>query len=100
MPRQLRIANGVDIVNGPSKMDLMLALFDDGGVGHRRVIIFTIDGREREGERSIKVVVNAVEREDGSGESWNFKGYFSGSNVPFEGYYSTKRRKGFIKTLV
>ena len=82
-----------EIVNGPSKFDLMLALFD-GNCDHRRIVDFTLLSPQKE-HKTFSCIINDLKREDGSGESWLFAGYF-GVN-PLHGYFSTKHRKGWIK---
>jgi hypothetical protein len=67
-----------DIVNGPSKMDLMLALFDKPRSSHPAV-------RTVDFEALIPVPVlvtmsvTSVQAEDGSRESWNVEGYVYGA---------------------
>lgn len=90
------------LVDGPSKFDLMLALFDkDKG----RKVSFT-DEHGMKYEASISM----VESEDGSGESWNLKGsttiWGAGGKegdgkvhllrYHFIGYFRTDRRKGHL----
>ena len=81
------------IVKGPGKFDLMVALFDNT-FSSPRLVTFTVDSAGREVE--LEIVVNSVEREDGSGESWNFRGYLQTKqgDVAVQGYYSTKKRTG------
>lgn len=90
-----------NVVNGPSKFDLMLGLFDSKAVNARAVAFQLQDGR------CIEVVVNAVSQEDGSGESWNIEGRARRLStdvgpvppVPrrLKGYYSTQGRKGWLR---
>jgi hypothetical protein len=91
----------IAIKNGPSKYDLMLALFDRKGANTRRVT-FEVDTQKA----SVEVVITGIEAEDGSGESWNFKGFASSvwqnhMSVPrrVEGYYSTQSRQGSFRYL-
>lgn len=91
-------SNLVSIVNGPSKFDLMLALFDSKFPDFRTVIFDLRDGRK------FHANITGVEAEDGSSISWNFTGVgrFSTEHckVPGEhvsGYYDTMRRTGNIK---
>lgn len=89
------------IVNGPSKWDMMLALFDNTAASPRH-IIFEI-GAVGPSFRDAKIVVNSIEREDGSGESWSFRGYAhkADGSLPTQcnvsGYYSTRTRKGSMR---
>lgn len=88
------------ILNGPSKFDLMLALFDRAGASPRSVY-FTLHSDEQ-----AEVVVTGVEAESGSGEEWLFKGYrrlrtqdvAAPQNVV--GFYSTQHRKGWVQLSV
>ncbi len=57
----------INLVNGPSKFDLMLALFDNKNA-NRKVTFLTESGNEYE------AMISAVEAEGVSGESWNIKG--------------------------
>lgn len=95
----------IEVVEGCSKMDLMLALFDSRS-GNRRYLCFTLgNGRE------AKVSVVSVGAEDGSGESWNIEGFLwkLKSSDGFETmmskgrkikmYFSTKNRKGMLTIL-
>jgi len=95
-----RMATQKKIIDGPSKFDLMLSLFD-GDIQHRRIAKFTLAG-----DAEIRVFVDSIEREDGSGESWNITGNIHGRVIStalmkaygekFEMYFSTKKRKGTI----
>ena len=83
-----------DITDGPSKMDFMLSLFD-GDTQHRRPVVFTLRG-----EGLTSFIIDGVEREDGSGENWIFKGsYYLGSisRILAHGFFSTRMRKGWIE---
>jgi len=75
------------IVNGPSKFDLMLALFD-GDNTKRRLVKFDrpADTRPAVNDATpvakplvvyvFDICINSIEREDGSGERWLFGGYY------------------------
>lgn len=78
------------ILNGPSKFDLMIALMDT----HRRSVEFEIQIKKN----WLKVSISMVQREDGSGESWNFEGRTVNVDSPSDvkGYYSTRTRKGTV----
>lgn len=83
-----------DLINGPSKFDLMLALFD--WKPHRKV--------EVTGQAGQKFVlwITGVSAEDGSGESWNLSGtvllHTNGKREvqPFKAYFRTDSRKGWL----
>jgi len=82
------------IVNGPSKWNFMLSLFD-GDRDHRREI--TLDVETLEGNHSLPCVyrVESVEREDDSGESWNLI-LRSQVGLKLKARYSTRTRKGSL----
>ena len=95
-----------EITDGPSKADLMFALFH-ATMNHPHSVEITIHAPENgPAYRSVKLTIqiNVVGREDGSGESWILDGHiitmdgvkhpFSQSN--FNAYYTTKRRKGML----
>ncbi len=87
------MAYHLDIVSGPSKMELMLALFDSSNQRERPVEFTTQD---RGGESyAYDVRITQVGKEDGSGESWLFEGYTQ-SGRPVGGYFSTTRRRGHM----
>ena len=79
------------IVRGPSKFDLMIALFHVCGNG-RHPLAFKVNGRKLE----VLVTINGVSREDGSGESWCFQGY-SQPNKHVKGWFRTDTRRGQIE---
>ena len=96
-------------------MDLMLALFDSS-CDRPRYIEFKIEDNKGEynrlykslvGPGKVTVVVQSLEREDGSGESWNLKGRFDTGQSGFmystgewSAYYDTRTRKGCFTTEV
>lgn len=92
-----------ELVNGPDKFELMLSLFEKG-----KKVEFMI--RMASGDnRLIQVMVNGIQAEDGSRESWNIQGELiairevTGSKwlpvnpASFKGYYHSVNRKGHIK---
>jgi hypothetical protein len=84
------------IESGPGKFGLAASLFTGTGCRHPNVVEFSLQGIKN----PLAVAVRGVEQEDGSGESWNFKGttfYVLGLHIPVEGYYSTRSRKGIIR---
>ena len=96
------------IVQGPSKFELMLALFDHTMVNGRTVAFSVGNGAARmhdasRGEQGltgatlVEVAINEVGRESGDGESWLFKGYEPGGAKSVEGYYSTRTNTGWLK---
>jgi hypothetical protein len=108
------------IVAGPSKFDLMLALFDNSNASKRHVqFTLQVEGGSNEVKTQsftgpnavsnmlaamdklptvVETDITSVEREDGSGESWNIEGYI---NTPkgyrrFKAYFDTRSRKGTL----
>jgi hypothetical protein len=80
------------IIDGPSKMDLMLALFD-GHMG-RRTVVFHVQSRTE----PVEVIINEVGQEDGSCESWLFKGWTKKDHNAVKGWFRTDRRAGWLET--
>jgi len=89
-----------DILNGPSKFDLMLALFDST-IECPRTVELSIEER---GQGALKMrydgcksVITQVGREFEENE-WNIKGYISteDASLSFKGKFCTKTRKGWI----
>jgi len=94
-----RMAQRLEIVNGPSKFDLMTSLFHGKTEDQHRQVQFEV--KDADGRKASKAVtIGGVEREDGSGESWLIHGYMMVVNVPWRritGYYSSRTRKGWIE---
>lgn len=90
------------ITNGPSKLDIMISLID-GNTSNRRFVKFDC---EDEGGFvfMVKATIEELSREDGSGESWNFKAMVYDSrrdcHISVKGYFSTLRRAGTMKTEI
>lgn len=70
---------------GPEKFDLATALFSQ----HSN-ITFTIDGKP------VECMVTGVQREDGSGRSFNITGVIVRSKARFTAWYRTDRKKGTL----
>jgi len=89
------------IVDGPSKWDLMLALFDSRG-GSRFVEMRTTRGSSKNVTRR-HLVIHTLQQEDGSGNNWNFEGYLVDEEplnryaAQISGFYSIHKRKGSLK---
>ncbi len=88
-------SNEFTISNGPSKFDLMLALFDSKQPNLRRVTFHLSNGNK------LEASISAVQMEDGSGESWLFTatGRFTTGAIEFRsctGYYDTVTRNGRV----
>lgn len=86
---------------GPSKWDLAAALFEHTRE-HPRLIEFTLIDRGTPDKEYVKLALNSIEREDGSGESWNLVGYYIGKGQ-LAGfckiYFHTNRRSGTLTFL-
>ena len=109
-------ATQIEIVNGPSKMDLMSSLsycYRRIGFHGRRVpflVEFTMDKEPvaLDGNRAYARVTGLV-HEDGSGESFEIRGELSNSNDSegffasehflgkFSGFYNSRSRSGLIE---
>ncbi|MDO8425182.1 MAG: hypothetical protein Q7T01_01560 [bacterium] len=90
--------NGIEhleLKDGPSKWDLMQAMFVQNEL--RPAITFTT---EQDG-RTLAVSITYLGREDGSGESFLFQGTLvnSGRNAAARGYFHARTRKGWIEIL-
>jgi len=93
------------IEQGPSKMDLMLALFDGETMGTRTVTFgINMAGRTL---AQVTMIILGVEHEDGSGDSWIVQGrpvnINNGRPVKCEAvrfYYHTKTRKGTTRPFI
>lgn len=83
----------INIVNGPSKFELMMSCFTGKEV--RFQLEAPPDGSPTQ---SIFGMWIGIEPEDGSGESWNisFRSSRPVSNMTIKGYYSSKNRSGIL----
>ncbi|MDO8601658.1 MAG: hypothetical protein Q7R62_00795 [bacterium] len=86
------------IVNGPSKFDLMVALFYGSGLEKTRPEVTFEIGAGGE-TRRVSCIINSISREDGSGESWNIQGYTPHEEpwMDFRAYFTTSVRQGHIR---
>ena len=108
------------ITNGPSKWDLMLAMFDDTAHPHVR---FDIQGEKWDelkklsadhpdvenyvhvyglGPKQIETIIQSLGKEDGSGENWYLELYVVDGDRPSQlvrGYYNTQCRKGYLQPV-
>jgi hypothetical protein len=85
----------LEIENGPCEMDFFVL-----GLARRQPVEFTIRGVSQ----IIKVIINSIEAEDGSGKSWCFKGYLQQNSKigsagnSFNAWFDYRHnRKGWIK---
>jgi hypothetical protein len=98
-------AQMIHLSKGPSKFDLMLALFDRKSVNTRKVEFQT------GANKSYTASISMVRAEDGSGDSWIIEGHAAESVISqkrfpipnpgfeFSGYFNTATRKGHITPL-
>jgi len=91
------------VVGGPTKWDLSVALFDRKSVNCRKVVFRVNCPTIAE----FSIVVDSVQAEDGSGESWNIEGTATRkttNHLPQPPrrvfiYFRTDTRKGHIRFL-
>ena len=83
----------ITIVDGPSKFDLMTALFV--WKPERLKVMFVAENGD-----TYKATIRGCEAEDGSGECWIIRGYSAKGDSqiawPFEGFFRTNSRKGHL----
>jgi len=85
--------------NGPSKYDLMMALFEE------KPVTFTL---QRTGEVNAEVVtgkITGIAREDASKESWMLVGFIVdrppvNEDMSFKAWYETRTRHGWLSRTV
>ncbi|MHB0978223.1 MAG: SH3 domain-containing protein [Minisyncoccota bacterium] len=86
------------IIYGPSKFDLMMALFDNTATAPRQVSFQPESGME-----ALSIHLLSIGREDGSGESWLLEGIVFWpdrlSDRKVRGYFSTQRRTGYLNIM-
>ncbi len=91
-----KVFEEVKIVEGPAKFDFVISLFD----GKRVEFTYEGGGEYLRPQGKLDVVINGAQAEDGSRESWNISGMiFNAGTQPFQGYYQTRRRKGYLKLV-
>jgi len=94
------MARRFDIVDGPSKWNFAVSLFDGGSRG-RRVVSFALKSSDSQTPFPLCFLINGAEREDGSGENWLFKGYSCSDAAKMvcagRGFFSLQTRKGRIE---
>jgi hypothetical protein len=87
-----------DVTGGPSEQQLMFSLFRPADANNSLHFAVTFTPRD---DASITVLINRLEREDGSGRSWNIEGFIicphGGRSYKMKGYYSSRKRTGHIE---
>lgn len=78
------------IENGPSPQSFVDGLLGMG-VNRENGITFILEGRN-----TVTVHLSQIQREDGSGKSFNFWGYNTSTHKQVHGYYNAGRGKGHI----
>ncbi|TSC67161.1 MAG: hypothetical protein CEO19_331 [Parcubacteria group bacterium Gr01-1014_73] len=87
------------ITDGPSKWDFVLSAAD-GDNAHRRIVNFELDVDHGRKLLVNNILIDGLEREDGSGENWLFVGQYFYRTVAakkIKGFYSTKTRQGWFE---
>ena len=85
-----------EIVEGPSKFDLMASLFD----GKEVEFTLLVQQGTHSGRHTPRFQVQGASMEDGSHLSWNISGYVA-AGFPewkyFAGYFDSRTRKGYMR---
>lgn len=88
------------IVDGPSKWDLSIALFNKSLARNGPRFVDAVRFKTAESQRHF-VIVSSVQCEDGSRESWNIEGHELNENGSLGNrvfiYYRTDKRTGCLK---
>ncbi len=110
------------ILNGPNRQDFVNAFSYayDGEIG-KSLCQLKIESEENGNRTQVnvrlceiqhvvtisgktKMSITELQHEDGSGHSFNFKGWYSAPNldkaVPCEGYYNADNRTGWLRTTL
>lgn len=88
-----------EIIDGPSKRDLILSL-SDGDFSNRKQVKFMVKTpNSKFGFSALSVVIDSAKREDGSGDNWLFEGFLPSapSGTTISGCFSTKNRRGWAE---
>jgi len=94
----------LNIVGGPSKWDLMLAVFDRDHEPGREVMLLIEDWTGENRTVNVHVIIPSIKQEQGSCEAWKFEGtVVDGPDEVLKhrvkGCYDTKARKGKLELL-
>lgn len=85
-----------EISNGPGKFELMVSLLH-GELDNRSSVQFH---SEKSFKSPMRVRINSLEREDGSGDCWNLTGFalgYAAHEGKVQGFFRTDSRKGWIE---
>ena len=96
-----------DIIDGPSKFDLMLSLFDTNNL-ITRMVTFKVVNLPRLCKPAIadQVCIDRLERSRQEEDLWAFSGFRIADeerktnnhiNIHYEGMYSTRKRRGYME---
>lgn len=90
------------IINGPGKFEFIVESFCVNDK-KRNEIIFLLKKNtgpiKFKAPQPMKVIINSISWEDGSGESWLFDGREACGGGKVGGYYNTSRHTGYIKII-
>src|SRR5690606_36912190 len=88
-------SENIQLINGPSKWDLMIALL------HGRSDKAELVEVQAEDQFVFPLRINSMIREDGSGENWILTGMSpiksTGEEIEFSAFFSTRVRSGTIR---
>lgn len=79
------------ITNGPGKWDLISSF------ANASVLSFSVEISVTKHKEKVDVLISSIEREDGSGESWNLKVNIQG--LYYKMYFSSKTRSGVLSLM-
>jgi len=93
------MATSFRIVSGPSKFDLMAALFSRSGAWTHGTQLVEFTYQDGDGNpKKIKTSVTQVGAEDGSGESWMLEGNVNDEHLTvYKAHFRTDNRHGCIE---
>lgn len=89
----------VDIVTCPDKLKLAFCLLE-GDNKNQTPVLFKVKEKDNSHEWSEYVKLNSIEREDGSGYSYNLTGWNTANNCKVKIFISVTRRTGTMTFVV
>ena len=87
----------VKIIKGPAKFELSTRLVD-GNNKEQKPVTFTVNDGTQTWEENVKL--DMLQREDGSGESWNLEGYNTANFARVKIYYSSGGCREGLMTFI